>query len=97
MPLRDVVRATTETPARIIGLAGEVGTLAVGTRADVAILRLTEGSHELYDIHGNRRTASRLLEHVRTILHGRPLEPLPMPPLPPWVQLVDRDPAPALG
>jgi dihydroorotase len=95
MPLRDIVRAVTETPARVIGLAGQAGTLAVGARADVAVLRLVDGDFELYDIHGNKRQATRMLRHERTILDGRPLQPLPMPPLPPWVTLVDEAPPPA--
>jgi dihydroorotase len=91
MPMHDVVRAVTKTPARLIGLAGEAGTLAVGARADVAVLRVVDGDFELYDIHGNKRQAKRMLQHVRTILQGRPLSPLPMPQLPPWITLVDQE------
>jgi dihydroorotase len=93
MPLADIVRATTERPAQISGLAGAAGTLAVGAPADVAILRQVDGDFELYDIHGNRRRATRMLEHEQTIVRGRPLEPRPMPASPPWVRLVDQDPA----
>jgi hypothetical protein len=31
-----------------------------------------------------------MLQHERTILGGRPLSRLPMPPLPPWITLVDQ-------
>jgi dihydroorotase len=90
IPLVDIVRAVTVTPARLIGLEGEVGTLAVGARGDVAVLRLVDGDFELFDIHGNKRRAARMLEHQATVLGGRPLGILPMPELPPWVTLVDQ-------
>jgi dihydroorotase len=57
MPLVEVIRATTEHPAGVIGEAGELGCLAVGTRADIAILelrrepwRLLDGRYESLDV-----------------------------------------------
>ena len=91
MPLEDVVAATTSRPASVLGLEAGAGTLAVGSPADVAILRLSSGRYELYDIHGERRTADRLIEHEATILGGRVMEPGPMPEAPPWIRLVDRE------
>lgn len=38
MPLMDVLRACTATPARIMGLKGQIGSLAPGACADVALL-----------------------------------------------------------
>ncbi|MFI2366077.1 N-acetylglucosamine-6-phosphate deacetylase [Promicromonospora sp. NPDC019610] len=37
VPLVDAVRSATAVPARVLGLAGEVGTLAPGARADVLV------------------------------------------------------------
>jgi dihydroorotase len=91
MPLEDVVAAVTTRAADVLGLGSGAGTLAVGVPADIAILRLATGSYELYDIHGERRTATRLLEHEATILAGTVFEPGPMPEAPPWIRLVDRE------
>jgi dihydroorotase len=91
MPLHDVVAAATSRPASILGLEAGAGSLAVGSPADIAILRLSSGRYEPYDIHGERRVADRLIEHEATILGGRVLEPGPMPEAPPWIRLVDRE------
>jgi dihydroorotase len=39
MPQRDAFAAVTSRPAAILGLAGEIGTLAPGARADLVVLR----------------------------------------------------------
>lgn len=49
MPLMEVIRATTESPARVIGEAGELGTLAAGTIADISIFELREEPWRLLD------------------------------------------------
>lgn len=64
MPLVEVVRAATTTPARVIGRAGELGTLAVGAAGDATVLGLEEGRFEHVDaagevIEGDRRLANR--------------------------------------
>jgi dihydroorotase len=88
MPLWEIIRATTFTPAQVIG-RGEVGTLRPGAAADVAILRVEPGPVELVDIDGNRRQGERSIRSVRTFIAGRELEPRPMPPRLPWIQLVE--------
>jgi dihydroorotase len=87
MPLRDVVRAATARPAELLGLAGEVGTLRPGARADVALFRLERGSFPLYDVDLERRDGRELLRNTLTLVGGRPLPPrLPEEPAP-WVEL----------
>ena len=84
LPLEDVVRRSTETPARALSLDGRVGTLRVGAEGDAAVLRLEEGRFDLVDRitpmtklgatrwePGTRFQAARRLSHVRTILRGR--------------------------
>src|SRR5437660_1290263 len=43
MPLRDVVAACTSRPAQLLGIDREVGSLRVGSCADVALVRLRSG------------------------------------------------------
>jgi dihydroorotase len=90
MPLPEVIRATTITPAHVIGKS-EMGTLRPGAMADVAILRLDPGQVELFDIDGNRRQGNQSLRAIRTFIAGRELEPRPMPPPLPWIQMIDSD------
>ena len=71
MPLVEVIRATTITPARIVGIDDEVGTLGVRRRADIALFRLEEGSYTFGDLYGNTRTGSQNVDHVATLIAGR--------------------------
>ena len=53
MPLADVVRAATATPARAIGRSGELGTLAVGAAGDAAVFAIEDGRFPYQDADGN--------------------------------------------
>ena len=88
LSLEEVVRRSTETPARALGLDDRLGTLRVGAEGDAAVLRLEEGRFELVDRispmtklgstrwePGVRFEAPRRLSHVRTILRGRVYRP----------------------
>ena len=63
MPETEALARATLHPARVLGLAGEVGTLAVGAHADLVVLRWNAGPVPLVD------TADGVLE-------GPYLEPL---------------------
>lgn len=71
LPLEEVVRRTTATPARIMGYAGTIGTLAPGANADIAVFELRDGRFELKDTDGNVVTAKRRLLSQLTIKEGR--------------------------
>ena len=88
LSLEEVVRRSTETPARVLGLGDRVGTLKVGAEGDAAVVRLEEGRFELVDRispmtklgstrwePGVRFEAPHRLSHVRTILRGRVYRP----------------------
>ena len=49
LSLEEVVRRSTETPARALGLHDRLGTLKVGAEGDAAVVRLEEGRFELVD------------------------------------------------
>ena len=80
MSLPEVIEAATIRSAQVLGLDGEVGTLRPGSRADVALFRLLEGSFPLQDIHGTVREAGRLMRNTVTLVGGRELERMPLPP-----------------
>ncbi|HEX2186171.1 MAG TPA: amidohydrolase/deacetylase family metallohydrolase, partial [Chloroflexota bacterium] len=86
MSLPDVVRAATSRPAEILGLRGEVGTLAPGAAADVALFTLYQGRFPFYDTRRQRRDGDRLLRNTLTIAGGRPLQPRPPDPPAPWIE-----------
>lgn len=63
-----IARATTE-PARVIGRA-DLGTLSEGSEADVAVLRLHDGSFGFVDVSGGRLDGAHKLEGELTIRAG---------------------------
>ena len=75
MSMEDVVRLSTETTAKTLGMDGKLGTLRVGAAGDVALLRLEEGKFALTDSKGVSVEARRKLTHVRTIMGGRVYRP----------------------
>jgi dihydroorotase len=85
MPLPQVVEAATSGPARLLGL--DAGTLAVGSRADLAVFTLQEGRFDLVDVHGNRRTSPLRLRNEATYVAGKPLTPVAPEPPAPWIAL----------
>jgi dihydroorotase len=69
MPLTEVVAGSTCRPASVIGEGGELGDLAPGSRADVAVLAFDAEPRELGDCHGERLLAGGLAA-VGTIKDG---------------------------
>lgn len=71
MPLVEVVRRATASPARIMGYEGTVGTLKPGANADIAVFELRDENAELRDSDGNTVTAKRRLVSHLTVKDGR--------------------------
>jgi dihydroorotase len=94
MPLGEVIRATTSTPAAMFGLA-DGGTLRRGARADVAILELKQKPLDLFDVFGETRHYHQQLACRQTILGGVPMTPRAIPAPPPWIRMIDQEPATA--
>lgn len=89
MPLEAVVEAATATPARVIGLQNEVGTLEVGRRGDFALYEVLEGSFTLVDTHMVPLSAERLLANTATFVEGVELE-ASSPVMPQrWIELTE--------
>ncbi len=78
LPLADVIAMATAAPAGALGRAASLGSLAVGSEADVTLLRLEEGRFELTDTAGTMREARQRLVPVAVVRAGTPM---PISPL----------------
>lgn len=87
--LADVIRAATVRPAQVMGMADRIGTLRVGTFADVALFKLLQGNFPFYDVHMNRRDGTQLLHNTLTIVNGRELVRQPDGLTAPWIELTE--------
>lgn len=65
----DVFRAVTWRPAQILSRELEIGTLAVGSRADLAVLKWLETGEPLTDARGQQRMGGRWVS-VATVRNG---------------------------
>lgn len=70
VPLDRVVAMSTTNPAQVLGRQDELGTLRVGTRADITVLETRGGSFALTDSYRQSQTASQLLTAAVTIRRG---------------------------
>jgi dihydroorotase len=68
--LPQVVTMSTENPAKAIGAAQRLGSLAVGRQADVSVLELREGDWMVYDILGAGLHVDRALAPHLTLKRG---------------------------
>lgn len=71
MPVTDVIRAVTATPAKLIHKEGVIGTLAPGSLANVAIFAPKEGPVTFYDSAGTTMAGDFQLLHRLTLLRGQ--------------------------
>ncbi len=69
MPLEEVISRSTVYPAKEIGHP-ELGTLSVGSEADIAILKLTEGEFGFTDCGRAKMIGSKKLECIMTVRAG---------------------------
>ena len=82
MPLEEVIRAATSEPAKAIGWANRIGSLAVGREADVTVLSLDAIDLELEDCQSQmRRVQQRLAPRAvwRSGVLGRMTSPTRWP------------------
>ncbi|GBD11309.1 Deacetylase [bacterium HR23] len=79
--LEQVVAMVTVNPARAIGMADQLGSLAVGREADITALRLVNGKFLFRDTKGNTLTGDRALVPALCIRAGEvmPLDWGPRP------------------
>ncbi len=70
MSLAQVIGASTHAPAQAMRLGDRFGLLKAGRQADITLLRLEQGSFDLYDVLGKTRTARQRLVPVQVIKRG---------------------------
>ncbi|MEV6846951.1 amidohydrolase/deacetylase family metallohydrolase [Actinoplanes sp. NPDC051411] len=87
LTLSEVVTATTEAPARALGLPG--GRLVPGAPADLAVFAVREEEFEVTDAHRQVRRSPLRLVNELTYAGGRALIPRLPAPVPPWIPLTD--------
>lgn len=85
MGLPDVIAAATSRPAAAMGLSGQVGSLAIGANADIALFRLEQGSFSFDDVFSHTRTGAQRLVCQATYLGGRLMARMTEPPPAPWI------------
>lgn len=86
LTLEQVIERSTATPAAAMRRT-DVGSLAVGQAADIAIFTIEEGDYTFQDVRMNERKGTKLLRNTLTIIDGHPLERVPLPKLQPWAVL----------
>ncbi|AFT72192.1 Amidohydrolase [Alloalcanivorax dieselolei B5] len=75
MSLEDVIQATTYNPARMLKEEDEIGTLAIGSRADLSIIEIDESGYDLADGRGEWLHTPKALLPWMTIREGRRITP----------------------
>ena len=71
MPVLEIIRCVTQTPAAAMNEAGRLGTLAAGSCADISILRICERKTVFEDTTGQLYTGSMVFEPVYGIVGGK--------------------------
>lgn len=71
VPLDRVIEMSSTRPAAALNQSDELGTLRVGTRADIALLEKREGEFILTDSYRSQRTGRELLVAAATIRRGK--------------------------
>jgi len=71
MPLEQIIRATTSTPAMAMRLQDRIGTLAAGLQADIVLLKQEQGRFPLMDTEHQTRIASERLTAIRVCKRGQ--------------------------
>jgi dihydroorotase len=81
VPLVEVIRMATSNAAIMLGMAKQIGSLAVGMPADVSVMRLLQGKWTLVDADGVEVPTRQLL-HPELVVRGGKLYHADSPLLP---------------
>jgi dihydroorotase len=70
-PLEHALRKVTATPARVLGMSEQIGTLRVGAWGDAVVFDLREGTFDFRDSHGESRIGRQRLVPKTVVRGGR--------------------------
>lgn len=70
MDIAEIIRRTTEIPAKLMGMQGEIGTLTPGAYADIAIFKLKDARASFEDAKSAFREGKQLLVPQMTVMDG---------------------------
>lgn len=70
IPLNHIIQCVTQTPAQVIGMEGQAGTLAPGAIADVAVFTIENKRSVHEDFFGKKLPVNRLFKPQMTIRAG---------------------------
>src|SRR5213593_1806551 len=73
--LPDVVAMSTINPAKAVGAANRLGSLAVGRQADISVLELRDGDWMVYDVLGAGLRVTKAVVPFLTVKRGRVFMP----------------------
>lgn len=68
--IKDILMAVTHTPAKLMGMENEIGTLKPGAFADISIFKLVEKDTVFTDTAGNSRKGNKIFKNQATISNG---------------------------
>jgi dihydroorotase len=63
---------TTSKPAEILGISEDLGSLSVGTTADISIVDLVEGDFSFREASGATKAGSQAIKPVMAVKDGVP-------------------------
>lgn len=72
--LDDIVKMSTNTPAKILGIEHVAGSIKPGMPADISVLNLVDGLFKLTDATGESRVGEKAIVPVVTIKSGKVIE-----------------------
>lgn len=70
LPLADVIRAVTETPAKWLGLNDQIGSLKPGSKGDIAVMDLVDRDIVFSDVYGRSIKGTKLFVPRMTVKDG---------------------------
>jgi dihydroorotase len=93
--LEQVVTMCTANPAKAIGAAHRLGSLAVERQADISVLQINDGNWVVYDVLGASLQVTQAVVPFLTVKRGEVFTPDWGPR--PWGWEPDRAPVPSAG